>query len=118
MLPDGREVDADYLLWCVRLHLRCGVSLRGGVGLRYCVGGVGGVTCGGSSLSGGGSLWDCHAATSQMTPMARRSGAAPIKKDAMKKMPKTMRFLAFIVVRLLFGEEITEKRHGGLGVLR
>ncbi len=40
-----------------------------------------------------------------MTPMARRIGAAPMKKDAMKKMLKTMRFLAFMVVMLL-GEEI------------
>jgi hypothetical protein len=76
----------------VRLGLRCGLGVRGG-GLRYCVGGVGGGVGARSSLSGGGGLLrDCHAATSQITPMASRSGAAPMKNEAMKKRPKTAKF--------------------------
>ena len=90
---EGFVVGYEFHLWWVRLILRCGLGVRGGVGLRYCVGGVGGGAGEGSSLSGGGGpLRDCHAATSQITPMARRSGAAPMKKDAMKKMQKTARF--------------------------
>jgi hypothetical protein len=90
---EGFVVGYEFHLWWVRLILRCGLGVRGGVGLRYCVGGVGGGAGEGSSLSGGGGpLRDFHAATSQITPMARRSGAAPMKKDAMKNTQKTARF--------------------------